>query len=155
MFLYIIMTATLRLHLFLFTWQYIRNFEGSYFTIWLHWLGTEKQPKHRVFGRDVPRTSGRISGADVPAPQLSPPSLGAQQNVFFFFARTSWAWRRGHPWPDAQLVPGRASKSPCQFFPPAAVVYKIFACTGLAELLRAFSSCNLAAQHRNPPPIAL
>ena len=28
--------------------------------------GTEKQPKQKVFGRDIPRTSGRMSGAQNP-----------------------------------------------------------------------------------------
>ena len=43
--------------------------------------GTEK-PKHKVFGRDVPRRSGRLCGRTL-RPKNFPPSLGAQENRVF------------------------------------------------------------------------
>ena len=38
--------------------------------------GTEKQPKHKVLGQDIPRTSGRISGQTSRPKNFHPISLG-------------------------------------------------------------------------------
>ena len=44
--------------------------------------GTEKQPKHEVFGRDIPRTSVGYPGGR-PDPKTFSPSPGAQENKVF------------------------------------------------------------------------
>ena len=44
--------------------------------------GQKKQPKHKVFGRDILRRSGQISGGR-PGPKTFTPSLGAQENKVF------------------------------------------------------------------------
>ena len=62
--------------------------------------GMEKQPKPKVFGRDTPRASGRISG-QTSLPRTFTPWLGAQENKVFCAdvldpkARTSMT-RGGH-----------------------------------------------------------
>ena len=72
-----------------------------------HLSGTEKQPKHEVFGRDIPRTSGRIPGWTSRPKKLSPLHSGAQENKAFCAdvldpkARTSMirgGLRKTFPW---------------------------------------------------------
>ena len=61
-------------------------------------IRTEKQPKHKVFGRDIPRTSGRISGRTSWPKSFHPVARSAGNSSFF--ARTSLTRRRGRPRPE-------------------------------------------------------
>ena len=54
--------------------------------------GTEKQPKHKVFGRDIPGTD---IWADVPAQKLSPHR--SERRKMKYFTQKSLTRRRGRP----------------------------------------------------------
>ena len=55
----------------------------------------KSNPKRQVFGRDIPRTSGRISGRTFRPKKLSPHRW--ERRTIKFFGRTCLARRRGRP----------------------------------------------------------
>ena len=58
------------------------------------WSGTKNQPKEKVFGPDIPRTSGGHSRG-YPGPNLrSGPSISREKQAF----------QRGHPGPEGPDV---------------------------------------------------
>ena len=50
------------------------------------YTGTQKQPKHKVFGRISCGRPGGYPGGR-PGPKTFTPSLGAQENIFFLRGR--------------------------------------------------------------------
>ena len=64
--------------------------------------GREKQSKHKAFGWDIPRTSGRISGWTSRQNNFHP--IARSAGKYIFFAWTSLTRRRGRPRPDSEEV---------------------------------------------------
>ena len=70
--------------------RHMRHVEPTGGALQVHsWLlsGTKKQPKHSVFGQDIPRTSRRISGRTSRPKNFHPIARSAGKSSFFLRGR--------------------------------------------------------------------